>query len=106
MLQAAMNQPFKSWLEANNIDFKKDCTLERSKKTNYEGSSILIAWISCPKFEEILGQDYLVLSKTLCDNVLEQKTTKLSSATITITDDGMGLIMPKDVTVLDTTDLW
>lgn len=100
----------KNFLDANGIDIKK-CSVEQSKKSFYTDSQTKqpttthIVWLQLPSQPVGFDQDYLVLSRTLAESVLK-KETKLSDAQVVNDDQGCGLIMPKDVTVLDLTDLW
>ncbi len=101
-----MTQNFTAFLEANGIDFQKDCSIEQSKKNNYDGTDTKILWISSDKFLSTdVAENFLVCSATLASK-LASGEVKLRNAQIVIEDGNCGLIMPKNVTVLDATKLW
>lgn len=93
------------YLESAGLDVK-DIKFMQSQKSAYDGSTTKIAWISFPAPQsELDNQDFLVLSKSLCEDILAKKL-KLSEACVAESDEGWGLIRPQSGNLLDLTDLW
>lgn len=98
------------FLESVGLDVK-DIALRQSESSLYKDengnpTSTKIAWLSFPAPQDKLdGQDYLVLSRRLCEDVLAKKLP-LKEASVAESDEGWGLIRPQSGTVLDLTTLW
>ena len=93
------------YIESAGLDVK-DIKFVQSEKSVYAGSTTKIAWISFPAPQsELDNQDFLVLSKSLCEDVLAEKL-HLSEACVAESDAGWGLIRPQSGNLLDLTKLW
>ena len=75
--------------------------VKQSEKT-YQGTTDHILFITLD--EEVDGQDYLVMSHNLATKVASD-TSVLSTASVTHTEQGWGLICASTITVLGTVDL-
>ena len=75
--------------------------IKQSSKT-YQGTEDPILFITLD--EEVDGQDYLVMSHNLATKVASD-TSVLSTASVTHTEQGWGLICASTITVLGTVDL-
>lgn len=79
----------------------KGIQIKQSEKT-YQGTTDHILFITLD--EEVSGQDYLVMSHSLAIKVADDPSV-LSTASVTHTEQGWGLICASTVTVLGTVDL-
>ena len=82
-------------LRTSNIEVKQSSNC-------YAGTDDPILYINLDK--EVDGQDYLVMSHTLATKVA-QDINELTSASVTCTEAGWGLISHSTVTVLGTVSL-
>lgn len=90
----------KDFFEKNGLNTKGIEILQSEKC--YKGTTENILYLSLD--DEVDGQDYLVMSRTLAGKVREN-TAELATASVTKTEEGWGLICHSTVTVLDTISL-
>lgn len=91
------------FFQSNGLD--KSVSVRESKKNVYEGSKTPIAYIRLSKPIEETGQEHLVCSRSLAEEIAAGELT-IKDAEVSLSNGVYGLIRPDTSKVIATVELW